>query len=92
MHLWNSKRYTACFFLQKSCFITLTHNHIRNETAELLSQVTKEVKIEQVLQSVTGETFEQRTANTSDDALLDINTRRFGILWRKDLWSKHQEV
>ena len=38
-------------------FITPRHNHIRNLTAELLSQVTKDVKIEPVLQSLAGETF-----------------------------------
>ena len=49
--------------------MTPKHNHIRNGTTELLIQVTKDVKIEPVLQSLTGETFDQRTANTSEDAL-----------------------
>ena len=53
---------------KKGGFITLTHNHTRNVTTELLSQVTNDVKIEPVLLSLTGETFDQRTANTSDDA------------------------
>ena len=63
--------------------LTLRHNHIRNVTTELLSQVTKEVKIEPALPSLTGETFEQRTANTSDYARLDISARGFGpnIKW-----------
>ena len=39
---------------KKGGFITLRHNHIRNLTAELLNQVTKDVKIEPVLQSLTG--------------------------------------
>ena len=30
---------------EKGGFITLRHNHIRNLTAELLNQVTKDVKI-----------------------------------------------
>ena len=58
-------------------FITFKRNHIRNLNAELLSQVTKNVKIEPVLQSLTGEIFEQRTANTNDDAPLDIRAKRF---------------
>ena len=58
-------------------FVTLRHNHVRNITAELLSQVTKDVKIELVPQSLTGKTFEQRTANTSDDARLNVRARRF---------------
>ena len=41
----------------KGSFVTLRHNHIRNITAELLSQVTKDVKIDPVPQSLslTGE-------------------------------------
>ena len=68
MHLWSSIRCTTCFVFKKGSFITLRHSHIRNATTELLSQVTKDVKMEPVLQSLTGETFEQRTANTSNDA------------------------
>ena len=63
---------------KKSGFITLIHNHIRNLTAELLSQVNKDVKTEPVLQSLTGETFEQRTASTSDDAGSILVQRSFG--------------
>ena len=67
---------------KKGGFATLRHNHIKNVTAELLSQVTKHLKIEPVLQSLTGKTFEQRTANTSDAARLDISARGF--------WTKYQ--
>ena len=70
------------FSCKKGCVIIWRHNHIRNLTTELLSQVTKDVKIEPVLQSLTGETFDQRTTNTSDDARLDFSTRRF--------WTKYQ--
>ena len=68
------------FSCKSTGFITLRHNHIRNATAELLSQVTKDVKIETVLESLTVESFEKRKANTSDDARLDINGRGF---WTK---------
>ena len=64
-------------FSKRGSFITLRYNHIRNVFAEVLSQITKDMKIEPVLQSLTGETFEQRTANTSDDAWLDIIARGF---------------
>ena len=67
---------------KKGGSITLRHNHVRKVTAELLSQVTKDVNIGPVLQSLTGETFKQRTANTSDDVRLDIRARGF--------WTKHQ--
>ena len=49
--------------------MTPKHNHFRNVTTELFIQVTKDVKIEPVLQSQTSETFDQRTANTSENAL-----------------------
>ena len=69
-------------YWKKGGFITLTDNHIRIVTADLLSQVTKHVKIEPLLQSLTGETFVQWTANTSGDAQLDISSRGF--------WTKYQ--
>ena len=62
----------------------MKYNHIRNVTAELLSQVTKNVKIEPALQSLTGEIFEQRTTNISDDARLHIIER--------GSWTKYQMV
>ena len=61
---------------KKGGFVTPIHNHIRNVTAELL-QVTKDVKLEPVLQSLTGVTFQQQTANTSGNARLDISARGF---------------
>ena len=62
---YNAQHALSC---KKCDFITLRHNYTKNATVELLSQVTKECKFETVLQSLTGEIFEQRTANTSDDA------------------------
>ena len=58
---------------KKGCFITLRHNRLRNITASLL----KEVRIEPTLQKLTGKQFEQRTANTSDEARLDVAARGF---------------
>ena len=62
---------------KKGGFITLRYNHIKNVTAELLSQLIKDMKLEPVLQSLTGEIFEQRTENTSDDIRLDISAKGF---------------
>ena len=62
---------------KKGGFITPRHNNIRNVTIELLCQATKDVKIEPVLQSLTGETFEQPTGNTSDKTPLDVGARGF---------------
>ena len=80
MRLWSLKQNTTCFVLQKMRFYNPKTQPYQNVTTELLVQVTKNVKIELVLQSLTGETFEQRTANTSDDARSDISARRF---WTK---------
>ena len=68
--------------LPASRFSLFSHNHIRNVTAELLSQVTKNVKIQPVLQSLIGETFDEWRANTSDSSRLDIRTKGF--------WTNHQ--
>ena len=37
-----------------------------------------DVRIEQTLQKLTGEQFEQRAANASDEARLDLAAIRFG--------------
>ena len=58
------------------------------------------MRIKPVLQSLTGESSDQRTVNTSDNVQLDISARGFwildqipnGILQRKGLLSKRQEV
>ena len=84
MHCGGQNYVQDVFSCRKGGFITLRHNHIRNVTTELLSQVTKDVKLEPLQQSLTGETFVQRRANTSDDAQLDINAREF--------WTKYQMV
>ena len=55
---------------------------MKNVTAELLSQLTKDVKLEPVLQSLTGEIFEQWTANTSDDTWLDVSARGFSTKYQ----------
>ena len=62
---------------KKGGFITLRHNRLRNITANLLKEVCHDVRIEPTLQRLTGEEFEQRTANTSDDARLDVAARGF---------------
>ena len=67
MHCGGQNYVQRVFSCRKGGFITLRHNHIRNVTTELLSQVIKDVKLEPLQQSLTGETFVQRTANTSDE-------------------------
>ena len=67
---------------KKGGFVTIRHNNLRNITAQLLNHVCNDVRIEPSLQSLTGEAFANRSANTSAEARLDISARGF--------WTKHQ--
>ena len=58
-------------------FITLRHNRLRNVITSLLKEVCHDVRIEPTLQKLTREQFEQRAANTSDEARLDVAARGF---------------
>ena len=60
-------------------FVTLRHNHIRNTTANLLTEVWKNVCVEPQLQPLSGETFSEKTANISDQAWVDISARGFWL-------------
>lgn len=62
---------------KKGGFITLRHNKIRNLTANLLSKVCKDTRVEPQLQKLSGEVLHERTANRSDEARLDISARGF---------------
>ena len=62
---------------KKEGFITLHLNRLRNITASLLKEVCHDVRIEPTLQKLTREQFEQRAANTSDEARLDVAAKGF---------------
>ena len=53
------------------------HNEIRDLTAELLTQVCHNVCLEPSLQKLDNEYFQLRTANTDDNARLDISADGF---------------
>ena len=53
------------------------HNEIRDLTAELSSQVCHDVCLEPGLQKLNNEHFQLWTANTEDNARLDINAKGF---------------
>ena len=55
----------------------MTHDEIRNLEEKLLSDVCKDVAIEPKLILVTGENFIFSSANTEDNAWLDVKTRGF---------------
>ena len=64
---------------KKGGFISLRHNDVRNVTAQLLSEVCHDVKVEPMLIKLDGEGLQERTANTSDEARLDVSARSFWI-------------
>ena len=64
---------------KKGGFVTLRHNGLRDVTASYLTEVCKDVKVEPILTTLTGEQFEERTANSAQDARLDISARGFCI-------------
>ena len=64
---------------KKGGFITIRHNDLCDLTANLLAEVCKDFDIEPQLLPVTGETFDSRTANTSNEARVDIKSRGFWV-------------
>jgi len=68
---------------KKGGFVTLRHNSIRDLTAKMLSEVCKDVRVEPHLNPMTGETMGEVTANTSDEARLDISARGFWVSGQK---------
>ena len=60
---------------KKGGFINIRHNDVRDFTAELLSEVCKDVCVEPLLIPLSGETFQNKTANREDHARLDISAR-----------------
>ena len=56
-------------------FINLRHNEIRDFTAKLMDEIHKDVRIEPELVKLTGEKFRLASANTTDDARVDVAAR-----------------
>ena len=59
------------------------HNELRDLTAALLQQACHDVKIEPPLEPLTGEGFSARSANTSQEARLDISARGLFVPYQK---------
>ena len=62
---------------KKGGFIHMRHNDLRNLEAGLLNEVCRNVAIEPRLLPLTGEVLSLSSANTEDNARLDIKTRGF---------------
>ena len=65
--------------MQKIRVVYIPSQQTKNITASLLKEVCHDVRIEPSLQKLTGEKFQQRTVNTSDEARLDVATRGFWV-------------
>ena len=65
-------------------FPTIRHNDIRDITATLLTEVCHNVATEPPLIPLMGETFAARSADTDDNARLDIRAR--------DFWNNYQDA
>ena len=62
----------------------MRHNDVRDLSASLLRDVCPNVVKEPVLQPLTGETLQYRTASTDDEARLDVSAEGFwGHRFRK---------
>ena len=57
--------------------MTLRHNRIRNTTANLLTEVCRDVRLKPQLQPLSGETFSKTTVNKSDQARVDVSVCGF---------------
>ena len=58
-------------------FPTIRHNELRDIVGDLLTEVCHNVKIEPVLQPLSGETFQARTTTTSPEARSDVRATGF---------------
>ena len=59
------------FNCKKGGFVTIRQNDIRDFTSELLNEVCHDVEVEPILTPLTGESFNQLSTNTSDEARCD---------------------
>lgn len=59
--------------------VTQRHNDLRNLTTKLLSDVCKDIETEPVLNDLSGEAFEVKTANRRDGARVDVKANWFWL-------------
>ena len=61
-------------------FISIRHDEVRDLTAQMVREVCHDVRVEPVLIPVNGRILDLRSANTADDARVDVSARGF---WRQ---------
>ena len=73
-------KFTVNHALSCKCggFVTLRHNILRNVTAKLMTEVTKDVRVEPTLAKLTGEKL-NNGAKVGDEARLDISALGFWV-------------
>ena len=59
--------------------MTLRQNHIRNTTANLLTEVWKDFRVEPQLQPLSDEKFSEKTSNKLGQVRVDISARGFWL-------------
>jgi len=74
--IFNLQHALSC---NKGGFIAQRHNTLRDVTARLITEVCKDVKVEPPLHPLTGENLQEKTANKSMEARLDISARGFWV-------------
>ena len=62
---------------KKGGFIAQRHDNLRDIFTVLLNRICKDVEAEPHLLPITNETFQNRTANTKDEARLDVKAKGF---------------
>ena len=65
-----------CMSCKKGGFVSVRHNNLRNLTANMLFEVSKDIEIESKLTPLTDEELSSRTAITTNEARLDSRARR----------------
>ena len=69
---------------KKRGFVSIRRNDLRDLTANMLSEVCRDIEIEPKLTPLTCEELGNRTANTTNEARLDIRAR--------GVWERVQQV
>ena len=62
---------------KKGGFITIRHNNVRDLTVNLLAIISNDVEIEPKLLPAIGDALDYQTANTSNEARVDIRARGY---------------
>ena len=74
---------THAFSCSKGAIPSIHHDHIWDLTAQVVTEVCRNVEIEPTLQPLSGKSFQRRTANTEDNAQQTSELKVSGVVRRK---------